>query len=90
MADLQIIDSLVHSGDIEGAIRLLTEIINSTPGDATLYFYRGRLRWRIGKRSDAMGDYARAVEIDPASPAAHALEQAKEIAAFFNPDLYNP
>lgn len=90
MADLQIIDSLVESGEIGRAIDLLSEYISSSPRDAQLYFYRGRLNWRLGNRPAAMGDYARAVELDPASPAVHALEQAREIAAFFNPDLYNP
>ena len=31
-----------------------------------------------------------ASELDPSSPAAKALEQARDIAGFFNPDLYNP
>ncbi len=37
-----------------------------------------------------MTDYAYASELDPSSPAIKALEQARDIAGFFNPDLYNP
>ena len=37
-----------------------------------------------------MSDYSKATGLNPDSPAAMALEQARDIAGFFNPDLYNP
>ncbi len=51
---------------------------------------RGKLYWRLGERRKAMNDYARAVEINPQSPAAKALDNANAIQSFFNPDIFNP
>lgn len=90
MSDLQEIQSLVASDDLDEALRRVTELIAASPDDSELYFTRGKIYWRLGRRPKATGDYARAVALDPDSPARHALEQASEIAGFFNPDLYNP
>ncbi|MDE6377619.1 MAG: hypothetical protein K2K72_02630 [Duncaniella sp.] len=57
---------------------------------AGLYFSRGKLYWRLSRRGEAQSDYARAVALDPQSPASIALGQAREVEDFFNPDLYNP
>ncbi len=90
MADLQEIQSLLASGELEEALRKVSALIALSPQDAGLYFTRGKIYWRMGRRPEATGDYARAVDLDPSSPARHALEQAREIDGFFNPDLYNP
>ncbi len=90
MSESQIIDSLVAAGKYEEAVEKLSEMMKCDPADASLMFRRGKLLWRMGKHSAAMNDYAHAAELDPSSPAVHALEQAREIAGFFNPDLYNP
>lgn len=58
--------------------------------DAELYFQRGRLKWKAGRKTDAMSDYAKAVALDPQSPAAAALDLARDVMAFYNKDLYNP
>lgn len=58
--------------------------------DSYLWYIRGKIWWKMGNRTQAMTCYSRAVAIDPASPAASALEQAHDIADFFNPDLLNP
>lgn len=57
---------------------------------AGLYYHRGKLYWKLGMKAEAMSDYARAEALDPQSPAAGALAQARDIMAFFNKDLYNP
>lgn len=75
---------------IEDSIKELTEIIAAHPDDAAALFERGKLYWRLGRRSAAITDYNAAVAIDPASPAATALAQAEEIDDFYNHDLYNP
>lgn len=96
MQNLQSIDRLVASGHLEEAIIKFTLGIaeESSAGDekmlADMYFRRGKLYWRLGHRADATSDYAKASELDPESPAVMALEQAREVEAFFNPDLYNP
>ncbi len=48
------------------------------------------LYWKLGRRGAAMSDYAAAAAIDPASPAAAALEQARSIMDFYDRNLYNP
>ena len=53
-------------------------------------FLRGKIHWRLGNRSRATSDYAAAAAADPDSPAAEALEQARAVEDFFNPDLLNP
>lgn len=50
----------------------------------------GQTLWRLGRRGEAMSAYARAVEINPQSPARMALEQSREIMDFFNHDMLNP
>ncbi len=69
---------------------LLDEFIAANPDHAEALFLRGKVWWRMGERSRATSDYAASAAIDPAGPAAKALEQARDIADFFNPDLLNP
>lgn len=84
------IEELLKNNKIEDAIVLLSDIINKSPSDADALFLRGKLYWRLGNRSKATSDYAAAAGLDPDSPAASALEQARDIENFFNPDLLNP
>lgn len=90
MDKIKIIDTLVAENKLEDGVSALGELIAETPDSDDLYFRRGKLRWRLGDRSGAMGDYAKASELNPESPAVKALEQAYDVANFFNPDLYNP
>lgn len=81
---------LIFFGRYAEALAVLDALVKDNPSDDHLLFERGKLRWRMGDRSGATGDYAGAVALNPESPAALALEQARDIADFFNPDLYNP
>lgn len=95
MHDTRYIDSLVASGRLEEALEAMTLGINGCGSDdkktlADMYFRRGKLYWRLGRRADATSDYAKAADFDPESPAVRALENARDVEAFFNPDLYNP
>lgn len=90
MSDTRFVKKLVSEGRLTDAISLLDSMIENVPDSDKLYFERGKLYWRIGERSKAMSDYAKAKSINPDSPAARALEQAYDVANFFNPDLYNP
>jgi tetratricopeptide (TPR) repeat protein len=84
------IDKLVSENNIQEALTLINQMIDGSPESDELYFRRGKLYWRMGDRSAAMGDYAKAQSINPDSPASKALEMAYDVANFFNPDLYNP
>lgn len=76
--------------DLKSRIEVLGSLLESDPLNDALWFERGKLRWRLGDRSGATGDFARASELNPAGPATRALENAVDVADFFNPDLYNP
>ncbi|MCM1293208.1 MAG: hypothetical protein NC111_04940 [Bacteroides sp.] len=87
MTDLE---DILKVNNPEEAIVLLNSFIATHPDNAEALFQRGKLHWRLGHRSLATSDYAAASLIDPDSPAAMALENARDIEDFFNPDLLNP
>lgn len=58
--------------------------------DAWSLYMKGRVAWKQGRRSDAMGFYARSSTLDPSGPATVALDQARKIMDFYNKDMYNP
>lgn len=86
----QNIKDLIENNCIEQAIDMLNKLVEVDFTDAEVYFLRGKAYWRLGNRARALSDYATAADLDPDSPAVIALEQAREIEAFFNPDLLNP
>lgn len=50
------IDKLVSENNIQGALTLINQMIDGNPESDELYFRRGKLYWRMGDRSAAMGD----------------------------------
>lgn len=96
------IESMINAGQYDEAMAALDSAIGAATAsgddaDATqaqymarLYFLRGKLNWRMGRRREAVGDYSLAESLDPTSPAATALAQARDIMDFHAPDLYNP
>ena len=76
--------------DFAAELARLTSEIAANPDDDNLYYQRGRLYWRLGRKSQAISDYERAVALNSASPAAAALTIARDVMNFFNKDLYNP
>lgn len=55
-----------------------------------LYVERGRMLWRAGRLTEALGDYNEAAELDPDGPGSELAAHSAGIMDFFNPDLYNP
>ncbi|MDE5983246.1 MAG: hypothetical protein K2M02_00070 [Duncaniella sp.] len=90
MSEKQNIEELISQNCLDEALVELDRMLLSQPADAGLLFMRGKLKWRLGDRSGATGDYAAAARIDPSSPAVAALEHARDIENFYNHDLYNP
>lgn len=84
------IEGLIRKNKTGEAMEALDRFVAEHPQNAQALFMRGKLWWRFGRRSSAMNDYAASAEIDPEGPASKALEQARDIEAFFNPDLLNP
>ena len=87
---LQDIQAILADNKIDEAINELNALIAINPNNDEALFLRGKAYWRLGNRSRAITDYATAASINPDSPAVFALEQAREIEAFFNPDMLNP
>lgn len=90
MCSLTNIDRLIKDNKLHDALVLLNGYIAEHQDDAGALFMRGKVWWRLGERSRATNDYAASVAIEPDGDAAQALEQARDIEAFFNPDLLNP
>lgn len=88
--DYKSIEKLIADDRLPQALSELDALIAAVPGDARLYFLRGKVNWRLDRRSAAITDYEHAVAIDPDSEAAPALALARDIMDFFNPDLFNP
>ncbi len=88
--EYQDIQALLDENKPGEALVLLDNVLAVEPDDPQALFLRGKAYWRLGNRSRATSDYAAAAALDPDSPAVQALEQARAIEAFFNPDLLNP
>lgn len=84
-ASLAEASALLDANRLEAAAAIAT-----AHTDAEGLFLQGRIEWKRGNRPEAMALYARAAALDPDSPAATALEQARSIMAFYHRDLYNP
>ena len=90
MSVFQKIEELINENRLNDALLLLNNEIPQSQNNDKLYFTRGKLHWRLGNKSQAITDYEHAVDINPDSPARIALDNARDVIAFFNPDLYNP
>ena len=82
------IQALYLDNKLEEASALLAP--PAAQNDPWAIYMLGRIAWKQGRKTDAITIYEQAAALDPGSEAAVALEQAHEIMAFFNKDLYNP
>jgi len=90
MAEEQNIRDIIAGKTVEEALSALDRALEASPDDAVLLVERGKLRWRTGRRAEAISDYEKAAAIDPDGPARLLLEHTGDIMDFFNPDLLNP
>lgn len=84
------IKDMIANNRLDEALSELDYMILSHPEDSYVLFLRGKVKWRLGRRSEAQNDYLASAAIDPDGPASAALEYARDIESFFNPDLLNP
>ena len=54
------------------------------------YYQIGNQHRRNGNYQEAINAYMEAVDIDPQSPAAHALRMLQDIMNYYCKDMYNP
>ncbi len=90
MTPSETVKALLDADRLEEAETEASRLLEAAPSDAALLFMRGKARWRLGRRGAAMTDYASSAALDPSGPASRALEHARDIASFFNPDIFNP
>lgn len=90
MSNLDNIKLLLSQNDTSAAISALERLTESEPENDEAWYVMGKAHWRMGHTREAMSCYARASALNPESPASVALEQSRDIADFFNPDLLNP
>ncbi len=88
---LKEIQTQMGLGNYTEAGNLLDLAIQQNPCDYEAYFLRGKLNRQKGQIARAINDFAIAYELNPSSAEAEvALDMAKSIISFRNPDLYNP
>lgn len=76
--------------DTEKGIEALSETLRNEPYNENAYVLRGRLWWKLGKRSAAINDYLAAKRLNPEGKGAQMLKATYDILDYYNKDLYNP
>ncbi len=90
MATKDEIKRLIDENEVERAIAILDEMIAVDGYNDELYFLRGNAHRKFNNWKNALGDYCKAMDINPDSPAANAYRAALEILEYYNKDLLNP
>lgn len=81
----------MESGNHTEAANLLELAIQKNPCDYEAYFLRGKLYRQKGQIAQAINDFALSLELNPNFTEVQvALDMARSIVSFRNPDLYNP
>ncbi len=80
----------ISDGNITEALYLLDKQLEiSSEHVDELYYLRGNAYRKLSNWQMALNNYQKAIELNPASPAAHAREMIMNILEFYNKDMYN-
>lgn len=90
MTSLPNIQQLIDENRFDEAVVAIDLYLQENTRDDEAYFVRGKLSWRLQNYSAAVTDFETAVSINPDSGARHALELARDVFDYYNPDLLNP
>lgn len=90
MTSLPNIQQLIDENRFAEATSQINLYLLENSGDDEAYFVRGKLSWRMQNYASAVTDFETAVSINPDSGARHALELARDVFDYYNPDLLNP
>lgn len=71
-------------------LKQLDSALEVDPLNEELLIRRGRLHWSLSHRAQAMKDWLAAIKINPDSRARQLLQNANDILAYRNNNLYNP
>lgn len=88
--DKQTIAAFILERDWEKTLSALTNNIQEEPDNDHWRLMRGQVYWQLGEKGKAITDYEHAVQINPRSPAKAALDLARNVMDYHNPDLLNP
>ena len=87
---LTIVKEYIKSGELETAIRMLSEYIQAdTTRDDEPYYLLGNAYRKQGNWQLALNNYLEAMERNPESPAVQAHQMMMDILNFYNKDMYN-
>lgn len=81
----------IISGKVpEEAEKILLGLVDSEPESAEAWAELGKIRWKLGKRKEAITAYETSAQLDPQGQGAMLLEHSRSIMDFFCTDLLNP
>lgn len=90
MEELVKIKGLIDRGEIANAIELLDQYIDDHAHRLDeAYYLKGNAFRKLSDWQQALNNYQRAIDINPASPAAEAKRMVMDILNFYNKDMYN-
>ena len=86
---LIIIKELIREGQLETAIKQLSQYIQTNSTDDEPYYLLGNAYRKQGNWQLALNNYLEAMERNPESPAVQAHQMMMDILNFYNKDMYN-
>lgn len=88
---LDIAKELIVQGDIDQALQLIEEILqtNSFLSKDHAYYLRGNAYRKLGNWQQALNNYQQAIDLNPLSPAREARQMVLDILNFYHKDMFN-
>ena len=86
---LILIKELIREGQLETAIKQLSQYIQADLTDDEPYYLLGNAYRKQGNWQLALNNYLEAIERNPESPAVQAHQMMMDILNFYNKDMYN-
>jgi cytochrome c-type biogenesis protein CcmH/NrfG len=79
----------IRTGELETAIKELSQYIQCNPTEDEPYYLLGNAYRKQGNWQMALNNYLEAMERNPESPAVQAHQMMMDILNFYNKDMYN-
>ena len=90
MEQLDTIKELISQGNVEQAVQLLDEMLQTDfPRKDEAYYLRGNAYRKQGNWQQALNNYRYATDLNPDSPARQAYAMVMDILNFYHKDMYN-
>ena len=83
------IKEAIKEGNLESAIKDLSQYILADSNDDEAYYLLGNAYRKLGNWQMALNNYLEAMERNPESPAVQAHQMTMDILNFYNKDMYN-